>query len=200
MRHESFCLVQWKTGYQYDGVPTGICQKQGFGSEAPCPSFSLHQKLSGHGSTLCMSDHTNNKGWKDDLMVKKENTSVGPSKCTGQKSSQKDFCLCWVRFQGHFGHHLQIPKDQCLRAVQGAISSDRFVSSLQVIELSYKITDNTGVSDEIGGVKCSRSARDSAKDSIQNLSNYLTCIKINVQNQACSHCQSYLLTFDRGWF
>jgi hypothetical protein len=68
--------------------------------------------------------------------------------------------------------------------VQGAISSDRFVSSLQVIELLYKNTDNTGVSDEIGGVKCSRSARDSAKDSIQNLSNYLTCIKINVQNQA----------------
>jgi hypothetical protein len=59
-----------------------------------------------------------------------------------------------------------------LGAVQGAISSDGFVSSLQVIEWLYKNTDNTGVSDEIGGVECMlliESARGDAKDSIQTL-------------------------------
>jgi hypothetical protein len=50
------------------------------------------------------------------------------------------------------------------------------------------------------GAKCTESARAATKDSIQNPCNYPIWIKMNVQNQACSLSQSYLLMFDRGWF
>jgi hypothetical protein len=84
---------------------------------------------------------------------------LGLIECHGQNSGRKVFCFCWVRFQGHFGSHLQIPKEQCLSAVQGAISLDRFISSMEAIEILCKDTDNIGVTDEIGGCqvygKCS---------------------------------------------
>jgi hypothetical protein len=43
-----------------------------------------------------------------------------------------------------------------------------------VIEILCKDTDDTGVSDEIGGVECRISVRLDSQDSIQNPSNYTT--------------------------
>jgi hypothetical protein len=45
---------------------------------------------------------------------------------------------------------------------------------LLVIEQLYKNTDDNGVSNEIGGSEWSKHVRANAKDSIQNVSNYLT--------------------------
>jgi hypothetical protein len=41
----------------------------------------------------------------------------------------------------------------CLSAVQGAISLDGFISSMEAIEILCKDTDDIGVTDEIGGCR-----------------------------------------------
>jgi hypothetical protein len=148
MKHESFCEIPWKKGL---GIAAGNHRKPNFESEGPCPFFSWCQKLLGQDSTPHVSDQTNNKSWRDDLVAKKESTSVQADRASRSEQRPKGLLLLLSEIPGAFWPHLQIPKDQCLSAVQSAISLDGFVSLMEAIEILCKDTDDIGVMDEIGG-------------------------------------------------
>jgi hypothetical protein len=78
MRHESFVWFDRRQATGMMGFPQVFIENKALEVKLLAPLFhSAESCLSGQGSMLCVSDRTNNKGWKDDLVVKKENTSVG---------------------------------------------------------------------------------------------------------------------------
>jgi hypothetical protein len=87
-----------------------IENQSNFDSKGPRPLFSQCQKLSGQDSTPHVSFQTNNKSWRDDLVAKKESTSVGADRVSRSEQRQKGLLLLLSEIPGAFWQSLTNPK------------------------------------------------------------------------------------------